>query len=307
MPSYRDRRAAQVAAMADPERVQLLNLILTDRTGELTAEMIAGVTRNPIDVDWVRSNLAELASVGLLVAETVPAGTTIFRPSHDALARFGSLTSSPFTSPLPADDHAKPLERVSQTLVRRFDDVLAPETVREFVVETYDLLARRATVRRFLPQLTERFAAERLEALASIEDEGGYVDDVLFVCVRNAGRSQIAAAFMRDRAGGSIRIRTAGSAPVAHVDPVVQQELVRRGLNVVTEFPRPLTSEVVRASGVVVTMGCGDACPIVPGRRYIDWKVDDPVGKSHQEVRRIADDISARVDRLIGEMGVASS
>jgi len=202
-------------------------------------------------------------------------------------------------------DHQRSLDRIAATLTSRFKDVLAEETVREFVAESYDLLASRATVRQFLPQLTERFAQDRLEALASLEDVGRRdQDDVLFVCVRNAGRSQIAAALMREQVGGAIRIRTAGSAPDARLDPVVREELARRGIDTLTEFPRPLTSEVVRASGVVVTMGCGDACPIVPGRRYVDWKVDDPVGRPRQEVRRIIDDIEVRVDRLVEEMGV---
>src|SRR5690606_17504616 len=152
----------QVAAMADPERVQLLNLILTDHTGELTAKQIAGITRDAADVAWVRGHLDRLAGVGLLMTESTPYGTA-YRPSHDALVRFGSVAGSPLTDVTTFSDHEQALERVSRSLVKQFGDTLAAETIRDFVAESYDLLASRATVRRFLPQLTERFAAERLD------------------------------------------------------------------------------------------------------------------------------------------------
>ncbi len=175
------------------------------------------------------------------------------------------------------------------------------------MLESYDLLAARATVQRFLPQLTSRFAADRLAAVASIETgRAGATTDVLFVCVRNAGRSQIAAAFLRSMAGDRVRVRTAGSAPSGHLDPVVRAELTKLGLDHLTEFPRPLTPEVIRASGVVVTMGCGDACPLVPGRRYVDWPVDDPAGQEPDEVRRIIEEIRVRVEGLVEEIGAGA-
>jgi len=293
----RELRAAQIKAMANAERATLLSLILSDPTGSASAERLAWGS----DLATVRLHLTRLADVGLLAFEHGE-----YRPTHDALVRFGGLASDPNPSGVSVlGDHERSLDRIAATLTSRFKDVLAEETVREFVTESYDLLASRATVRQFLPQLTERFAQDRLEALASLEDVGRRdQDDVLFVCVRNAGRSQIAAALMREQVGRAIRIRTAGSAPDTRLDPVVREELARRGIDTLTEFPRPLTSEVVKASGVVVTMGCGDACPIVPGRRYVDWKVDDPVGRPRQEVRRIIDDIEVRVDRLVAEMGV---
>lgn len=294
----REDRAAQIAAMADSDRVRLLALVMTDPSGSTTPERLAGRG----DADLVRHHLEELARVGLLLVEEGH-----FRPSHDALVRFGGLLGPSREPGHEFGDHDRILTTIASTLQERFEGLVAAETVQELVLESYDLLASRATVRQFLPQLTERFATDRLEALASLDAAGNRMaDDVLFVCVRNAGRSQIAAAFMRDRVGDVVRIRTAGSAPDVRLDPVVQEELGRRGIDTLTEFPRPLTSEVVRASGVVVTMGCGDACPVVPGRRYVDWSIDDPVGRSAQEVRRIVEDISVRVDRLIDEMGVAA-
>lgn len=294
MLSRGEARAAQVAAMAVPDRVRLLGLIMSDPEGATTAERLAGGS----SVAGVRRHLEALVGVGLLLEE---AGR--FRPSHDALVRFGGLVGRRASGRQPFVDHERILEEIIASLVAKHAGVLNAETVRAFVVESYDLIANRATVRRFLPQLTERFAADRLEALASLEEADSEPrDDVLFVCVRNAGRSQIAAALMRDRVGESIRIRTAGSVPAAQVHPVVRKELARRGLGALLEFPRPLTEEVIRASGVVVTMGCGDACPVMPGRRYVDWNVEDPVGRSRQDVRRIVDDISWRVDRLVAEL-----
>lgn len=292
-----DTRARQVAVMADPERVRLLGLVLTEPSGQVTADALAG---RQGDSAAARRHLWAMVKVGLLSHD---AG--VFRPTHDALARFGSL-SGRSTSRAEADygDHERLLGRIAEELTTEHRGTLAPETVREFVFESYDLLASRAKVRMHLPQLTARFAADRLSALASVVTQDPRArDDVLFVCVKNAGRSQIAAAMMRARAAETVRVRTAGSAPASHLDPVVQAELARIGLADLTEFPRPLTNEVVRASGVVITMGCGDACPIIPGRRYVDWPVADPIGRSAAEVRRIVAEISRRVDVLLSEMG----
>lgn len=290
-----DRRSAQASAMAHPDRVQLLSLILSAPTGAATVEQLAGTAAS----QEIGHHLAALAAAGLLLEG--PAG---FRPSHDAIVRFGSLAPEGVSGPPEPGEHAGALASITEALVDRYHGLLAPETVEEFVTESYDLIAARATIRRFLPQLTERFAIDRLDALASLDDVTRRPqDDVLFVCVHNAGRSQIAAALMRDKVGDAVRIRTAGSAPSARLDPLVRDELARRGLEALTEFPRPLTPEVVRASGIVITMGCGDACPVVPGRRYLDWEVDDPVGREPQDVRRIVEEISIRVDRLIAEMG----
>jgi arsenate reductase (thioredoxin) len=125
------------------------------------------------------------------------------------------------------------------------------------------------------------------------------VSEVLFVCVRNAGRSQMAAALLNARSGGRVRVRSAGSDPAERINPAVVDALREVGLDVSDEFPKPLSDDAVRAADVVVTMGCGDACPVYPGKRYEDWEIEDPEGKSLEEVRRIRDEIDAGVQALL--------
>ena len=126
--------------------------------------------------------------------------------------------------------------------------------------------------------------------------------EVLFVCVHNAGRSQMAAGLLSLRSHGRIHVRSAGSDPADSVNPAVVRAMDEIGIDVAQEFPKPLTDEAVHAADVVVTMGCGDACPIYPGKRYEDWELDDPAGLGLDGVRRIRDEIDARVQRLIGEL-----
>lgn len=128
------------------------------------------------------------------------------------------------------------------------------------------------------------------------------IPEVLFVCVHNAGRSQMAAALLHYRAAGRVHVRSAGSAPANEINPSVVAAMGELGLDLSQEFPKPLTDEVVRAADVVITMGCGDACPIYPGKRYLDWELDDPAGKSLDDVRPIRDEIDERVQDLIAEL-----
>lgn len=128
--------------------------------------------------------------------------------------------------------------------------------------------------------------------------------EVLFVCVHNAGRSQMAAGLMARLSGGLVNVRSAGSAPADEINPAVVAVMAEMGIDLSQEFPKPLSDEVVRAADVVITMGCGDACPIYPGKRYLDWEVNDPAGQPEAVVRRIAGDIEARVRGLLAEMGV---
>ena len=125
---------------------------------------------------------------------------------------------------------------------------------------------------------------------------------VLFVCVHNAGRSQMAAALLDLRSGGRIDVRSAGSAPADELNPVVVAVMAELGLDLSREFPKPLTDSAVRAADVVITMGCGDACPIFPGKRYEDWTLDDPAGQDVATVRRIRDEIDTRVQALSAEL-----
>ena len=126
--------------------------------------------------------------------------------------------------------------------------------------------------------------------------------EVLFVCVHNAGRSQMAAGLVKLRSNGRIHVRSAGSAPADEINPAVIEAMTELGVDMSEEFPKPLTDEVVKAADVVITMGCGDACPIYPGKKYEDWELDDPAGQDLASVRVIRDEIDTRVQRLIGEL-----
>jgi protein-tyrosine-phosphatase len=155
----------------------------------------------------------------------------------------------------------------------------------------------------FVPVLAHRFARERLRALA--QSEGILSKDqleVLFICVHNAGRSQMAAGLVKLRSQGRVHVRSAGSAPAYEINPAVIEAMEELGVDMSEEFPKPLTDEVVKAADVVITMGCGDACPIYPGKKYEDWELDDPAGQDVASVRVIRDEIDTRVQRLIGEL-----
>jgi protein-tyrosine-phosphatase len=128
------------------------------------------------------------------------------------------------------------------------------------------------------------------------------VPEVLFVCVHNAGRSQMAAALLDHYADGRVRVRSAGSAPASEINPAVLRVMAELGLDLSTETPKRLTDESARVADVIVTMGCGDACPVYPGKRYLDWELDDPAGQDDATVRKIRDEISGRVQGLLAEL-----
>jgi len=128
--------------------------------------------------------------------------------------------------------------------------------------------------------------------------------EVLFVCVHNAGRSQMAAALTKTLSGGRVQVRSAGSAPAAEINPNVVLAMAEEGIDLSEEFPKPLTDDAVRAADVVITMGCGDTCPVYPGKRYLDWEIPDPSGQPIEVVRRIREDVRSHVTELLGELGV---
>jgi protein-tyrosine-phosphatase len=137
----------------------------------------------------------------------------------------------------------------------------------------------------------------------SIQYPGGVaVPEVLFVCVHNAGRSQMAAGLLDKLGAGRVHVRSAGSEPADRLNPNAVAAMAEVGVNLEREFPKPLTDEVVREADVVITMGCGDACPIYPGKRYEDWELDDPAGRDLEEVRGIRDEIAGRVRKLLSEL-----
>ncbi len=199
---------------------------------------------------------------------------------------------------------AEVLARVASDLADRFEGVFSPETVGRYVRDSHDLLVERSGLTRYVPSRTAAFAAERLEAMATERAPSRDRPQVLFVCVQNSGRSQLAAALLRQLAGDRVRVHTAGSAPASEVRSTIVAALDEVGVPIGGEFPKPLTDEVVRASDVVITMGCGDACPVYPGRRYLDWELDDPADLPLARVRGIRDDIEGRVRGLIDELAL---
>jgi arsenate reductase len=200
-------------------------------------------------------------------------------------------------------DNTEVLLRISNRLGARFAGIFAAETIERYVFESYTALARTAKISTFLPATTEHFASDRLKALAkSKADVASETPEVLFVCVQNAGRSQMAAALLTVEAKGRIRVRSAGSVPAAELDPTVVSAMSEMGLDLTKDYPKPLTDDVVRASDVVITMGCGDSCPIYPGKHYEDWDLADPDGQPLETVRAIRDDIHDRVKALVASL-----
>jgi arsenate reductase (thioredoxin) len=131
---------------------------------------------------------------------------------------------------------------------------------------------------------------------------GGRVPSVLFVCVHNAGRSQMAAALLEHHAAGSVEVRSAGSAPAETINPAVRAVMAEIGISLAAAHPKLLTADAVQASDVVITMGCGDACPVFPGKRYLDWQLPDPAGRDVDDIRPIRDEIDTRVRELLAEL-----
>ena len=197
------------------------------------------------------------------------------------------------------------LRAAAVRLQGEFDGTFGTETIERFLYSSYDEFAGRMKVVTWLPLLAERFARERLSALARVE---GKSDDnrpvVLFLCTHNAGRSQIALGYFRELAAGQAIAWSGGSEPGDQINPAAVAAMAEVGIDISGEFPKPWTDEVVRAADVVVTMGCGDACPVFPGKRYEDWTLTDPNGLDVESVRPIRDEIKGRVETLLVQLGV---
>jgi arsenate reductase (thioredoxin) len=194
------------------------------------------------------------------------------------------------------------IKHAAQELHDEFAGIFSEETIERYITESSDLLSN-ARITAFVPLLVHRFARERLRALAQAQGEIEKAQpEVLFVCVHNAGRSQMAAGLVNLRSGGRIHVRSAGSDPADRINPAVVEAMQEIGVDMDQEFPKPLTDEVVRAADVVITMGCGDACPIYPGKKYEDWELDDPAEQDVEAVRRIRDEIDRRVQALMAEL-----
>jgi len=205
-------------------------------------------------------------------------------------------------------DQQLALRTAAVRLAADFDGVFGVETIDLFLRTSHDQLAGRATVPNFLPLLAERFARQRLRALARVE--GKVLDGkpvVLFLCVHNAGRSQMALGFFQHHAGDRAVAWSGGSEPGTAVNPAAVAAMAERGIDISAEYPKPWTEEVVKAADVVVSMGCGDACPVYPGKRYAEWTLDDPAGKEVAAVRPVRDEIERRVLVLLDELGVPAA
>ncbi len=199
-----------------------------------------------------------------------------------------------------ADAARSPYDELVNDLAYSYEGVFDRESVEMAVLTARNLLESHSTVKTFLPVLVAKQAREQLMASAQAEGRlAKKVPELLFVCVHNAGRSQMAAALADHLSARRVHVRSAGSAPAGEINPIVIEALQERGIPLTTPYPKPLSNSVLRAADVIITMGCGDTCPVFPGKRYEDWDVHDPAGQSLTVVRDIRDDIQSRVTILL--------
>ena len=299
--------AGTLKALGDPLRLRMLSLIATSPTGEACVCDLATVAE--VAQPTVSHHLKLLKDVGLLTSER--RGTWVYYRVRPALR--GAVTTlldsfapvaaeAAHLSPLTGLTDAEPaLERIAERLTAAFPDC-DPAAVLTVVRESYTGLARSSAVRSHLVVNTERFARQRLtDAARARGTAAAHRPQVLFVCVANAGRSQLAAALLHHYAGDAVVVRSAGSTPAGEVHPGVRPLLTELAADA-EAFPKPLTDDAVRAADVVITMGCGDTCPVLPGKRYEDWAVGDPALASDTGVRAIRDEIDRRVRALLADL-----
>lgn len=303
-------------ALADPVRLRMLAMIAADPRGEACGCDFTQAIE--LSQPTLSHHLKVLYEAGL-VSRRREGTWTYYRVAPPALTELAdqlrALTEGAVPQvhdsahlDLPSDgtvEHV--LTRGIDELAHRFTGIFAHETVDRYVHESFQTLYRTARIKTFVPIMAVRFAGERLTALAQSRGHlPKAVPEVLFVCTHNAGRSQIAAALLAAMAPGKVHVRSAGSLPAADVNPAVVEALAELGLDIGDEFPKPLTDDVVRAADVVVTMGCGDSCPLYPGKRYLDWDLPDPASRPVDEVREVRDRISAKLTTLLAELGIAT-
>lgn len=189
-------------------------------------------------------------------------------------------------------------------LEREFRGVFGTETIELYLASSL-LALQTARIKSFVPLFSARFARQRLRALAKVEGKViGGLPSVVFLCVQNAGRSQMAAGWATSLGGDRLEVFSGGSDPASEVNPSAIAAMAEVGIDIADQFPKPWTDEVIRSADVIVTMGCGDACPIFPGKRYEDWAVPDPAGLDVAGVRPIRDEIEDRVKRLLEQLGI---
>jgi arsenate reductase (thioredoxin) len=196
------------------------------------------------------------------------------------------------------------IKHAARRLQDEFAGTFSTETIERYITDSQTRLEVRARIATWLPVLIERFTRDRLKALARLET--GVLDRpaVLFLCVHNAGRSQMAAGWLRRLAGDAVDVFSGGSDPGYETNAAAIAAMAEVGIDISNEYPKPWTDEIAQAADVIVTMGCGDACPIFPGKRYEDWELDDPAGQPVDAVRAIRDDIELRVRTLMASLDV---
>ena len=299
--------AGALKSLADPLRLRMLSAIATDPRGESCVCDLAELAE--VSQPTVSHHLKVLKDTGILTSER--RGTWVWYRITPARQRAVAALLNAFAPAAVSGEseqteaHAEAL-RDMDTRVTRLAEELADELTdlnRDLVItivrESYAGLVRSAKVTRHMIPLTERFARQRLADLT--RDRAAGTPQVLFVCVQNAGRSQLAAALLNQLSGGTVIARSAGSTPASDVRPHVRSLLteIEGESESGSAFPKPLTDDAVRAADVVITMGCGDVCPIIPGVRYEDWAVGDPALASPEGVAAIRDDIETRVRALL--------
>ena len=295
----RSTETRRIRLLTDPVRLRMLDVIRGSADGRTHVRRLVdevGATQ-----PTVSQHIKALVADGVIECSTE--GQRVWCSIAPAAAgRVDELLQAE----VPAHAPDEVLARVASELADRFEGVFAPETVGRYVRESHDLLADRDHGTRDVTALTAQWAADRLVAVASARSgrAAGAPLEVLFVCVQNSGRSQLAAAMLKHFAGDRVHVRSAGSKPAGAVRSTVVEALDEIGVPIGNEFPKPLTDEVIRAADLVITMGCGDACPVYPGRRYLDWELDDPAGQSLSRVRVIRDDVEHRVLALLDELGI---
>ena len=213
----------------------------------------------------------------------------------------------------PTSDRGRFIEQrlmIKQAAARLHDEFAGTfnaETIERYIDDSRDKLNLNATLPHWLPLLIERFTRDRLRALERLDTADTSRPAVLFLCVHNAGRSQMAAGWLRHLAGDAIEVFSGGSDPGTETNKAAVAAMAEVGIDIASEHPKPWTDEIARAADVIVTMGCGDACPIFPGKRYEDWELDDPAGQPIETVRQIRDDIRTRVEALIASLQPATA
>lgn len=299
--------ATTLKAFAEPLRLRMLSAIATDPRGEACVCDLAELT--DVSQPTVSHHLKVMKDAGLLASER--RGTWVWyrvvaSRKNAVTALLDSFAPATLLEDVESEQDRAVALRTMDARVTRLADELADELselnrdlVTAIVRESYAGLVRSAKLTQHMIPLTERFARQRLADL--MRDRETSVPQVLFVCVANAGRSQLAAALMNQLSGGTVIARSAGSNPAVDVHPSVRSLLteIEGDKDATTAFPKPLTDDAVRAADVVITMGCGDVCPIIPGVRYEDWAVGDPALASDDGAKAIRDDLATRIHTLL--------